>query len=60
LLEVQGKDIKLYLDRGMDYEATHPNCSKQEVGEHLSDLKKNGQGLIEEMDNTEPKKKMKE
>jgi hypothetical protein len=52
LLEVQGKDIKLYLDRGMDYEATHPNCSKQEVGEHLSDFKKNGQGLMEEMDST--------
>jgi hypothetical protein len=60
LLEVQGKDIKLYLDRGLDFEATHPNCSKQEVGEYLSDFKKNGQGLMEEMDNTEPTKKMKE
>lgn len=48
------------MDRGLDFEATHPNCSKQEVGEHLSDFKKNRQGLMEEMDNTEPTKKMKE
>jgi hypothetical protein len=60
MLEVQGKDIKVYMDRGMDYEATHPNCSKQEVGEHLSDFKKNGQILMKEIDNTEPIKKMKE
>lgn len=60
MLEVQGKDIKVYMDRGMDYEATHPNCSKQEVGEHLSDFKKYGQGIMEEMNNTEPTKKIKE
>jgi hypothetical protein len=59
-LEVEGKDIKYYMDRGMDYEATHPNCSKQEVGEHLSDFKKYGQGIMEEMNNTEPTKKIKE
>lgn len=43
----------------MDYQATHPNATKQEAGEYLSGLKKGGDNLMQEGADEEARKNVK-
>ena len=59
MLEVQGKEIKIYMDKIMEFQAIHPDATKEDASFYLSGFKKDSQGLVKQQSNQEAQKKLK-